>query len=70
VIRTLAVRLCRGLATLAIAATCGVSTAHAQAPQQGGAPPDTGFPVVPALLAVLATGLILFVICVPSGKEE
>jgi hypothetical protein len=70
VIRTLAVRLCRGLAALATAGACALSTAYAQAPQQGAAPPDTGFPVVPALLAVLATALILFVICVPSGKEE
>jgi hypothetical protein len=67
-IRTLAARLGRAVTALIALGFCGVSTAHAQAP--GGTPPDTSFPVVPALLAVLATGLILFILCVPSGKEE
>jgi hypothetical protein len=70
VIRTFAVRLCRGVAALLTAGACGLSTVYAQAPQKGAAPPDTGFPVVESILAVLATGLILFIVCVPSRKEE
>ena len=66
-IGTLAARLGRVFAALAALGFCGVSTAHAQ--DQSGAPPDTSFPLVPAALAVLATGVILFILCVPSGKE-
>ncbi len=67
-IRGLAARLARVLAALATIGFASASPAYAQA--QDAAPPDTSFPVVPALLAVLATGIILFVICVPSGKEQ
>jgi hypothetical protein len=64
-LRTFTRFLCRGLAAVA-AVACTVSTAHAQA---GTPPGDSGFPILPTILAVLATGLLLLVVCLPSGKE-
>jgi hypothetical protein len=67
-IRTLAF-LGRGLAAILALGIGAVSTAYAQAPQQGGTP-SRGAPVMEYILAVLGTGLVLFILCVPSRKEE